>query len=60
LSVLKFSDGVQFDTSGEYRIEKRYDGYYVTGHGMLSYAGETREEAERELSGFTKNKGGAN
>lgn len=32
---MKFSDGVEFDTDGELRIEHRYDGYYVVGRGML-------------------------
>lgn len=32
---LKFSDGVSFNTSGKLRIERRYDGYYVVGQGMM-------------------------
>lgn len=33
--TLTFTDGVQFDTDGPYRVEHRHDGYYVVGHGML-------------------------
>ncbi len=33
--MLKFSDGEEFDTSGPLRAEKRYDGWYVIGNGML-------------------------
>lgn len=32
---IKFSDGMEFDTSGEYRIEQRADGLYVVGRGAL-------------------------
>ena len=33
--MLRFSDGEEFDTSGEPRIERRSDGLYVCGGGML-------------------------
>ena len=35
MSILKFSDGTEFDTSGNPRIEKRDDGLYVMGNGQL-------------------------
>lgn len=35
MSRMKFSDGVSFDTSGPYRVERRHDGYYFVGGGML-------------------------
>jgi hypothetical protein len=35
MSVLKFSDGIEFELQGPYRIESRADGLYVVGHGML-------------------------
>jgi hypothetical protein len=35
MSILRFNDGEEFDTSGEMRTEKRYDGWYVVGGGML-------------------------
>ena len=34
-SVLKFSDGVNVDTSGELRTLELQDGWYVTGKGFL-------------------------
>ena len=35
MGILKFNDGVSFDTSGELRVERRHDGYYVVGNGMM-------------------------
>ena len=35
MSILKFSDGEEFDTSGELRLEHRSDGWYLMGNGML-------------------------
>jgi hypothetical protein len=35
VGMLRFSDGEEFDTSGEPRIERRSDGLYVCGDGML-------------------------
>mgnify|MGYP007057173189 CR=1 FL=1 len=35
MTILKFNDGEEFDTSGELRIEKRSDGIYVVGQGRL-------------------------
>jgi hypothetical protein len=35
MSILKFSDGESFDTSGPLRKEERYDGWYVLGEGKL-------------------------
>jgi len=35
MSILKFSDGAQFDTSGPLRKELRSDGWYVIGEGRL-------------------------
>lgn len=32
---LTFTDGMEFDTSGELRIERRKDGLYVVGQGYL-------------------------
>lgn len=35
-SSIKFSDGMEFDTSGTvYHITRRKDGWYVVGRGML-------------------------
>jgi hypothetical protein len=35
MSILKFTDGEVFDTSGQLRKEERYDGWYVIGEGKL-------------------------
>jgi hypothetical protein len=43
--TLKFSDGMEFDTSGPLRIESRSDGLYVVGNGQLIQV-SSREEAE--------------
>ena len=32
---MRFSDGMTFDTSGQLRLTKRRDGWYVIGQGML-------------------------
>jgi hypothetical protein len=45
MSKLKFSDGMEFDTSGELRKELRSDGWYVLGNGMLIPA---KDEAEAD------------
>lgn len=33
--MLRFNDGVSFDTSGALRVEHRHDGAYVVGNGMM-------------------------
>lgn len=40
---LRFSDGVEFDTSGPYRLERRSDGLYVVGGGMLCAVNDASE-----------------
>jgi hypothetical protein len=35
MSILKFSDGEEFDLSGPLRLEERYDGWYVVGENSL-------------------------
>ena len=35
MSILKFTDGEEFNTSGPLRKELRYDGWYVLGEGKL-------------------------
>ena len=46
MSKLTFTDGVSFDTSGPYRIERRHDGYYFVGRGMLCPVGSYKEGYE--------------
>lgn len=43
MSRLRFSDGVELDTNGPLRVERRRDGFYVLGNGM-SIPVESREE----------------
>ena len=43
--MLRFNDGMTFDTSGPLRAECRSDGWYVLGEGMLIPVA-SREEAE--------------
>ena len=35
MTRIKFTDGAQFETSGEYRVVRRNGGYFVVGHGVL-------------------------
>ena len=35
MGKLKFSDGIEIDTSGELRLLELYDGWYVVGEGKL-------------------------
>jgi len=54
--MLKFNDGITIDTSGELRIIKLKDGYYVTGKGMLIPC-DSYENAQETLSDLqTKDK----
>jgi hypothetical protein len=48
-TMLKFNDGVEFDTSGALRIEERFDGLYVVGDGML-VAVKSEEEGEKIIA----------
>jgi hypothetical protein len=41
--MLRFSDGENFDTSGNLRIEVRKDGMYVMGEGLLIPVKDERE-----------------
>ena len=56
--MLKFNDGVEFDLSGEPRIEERYDGKYVVGNNMLIPVNdlEAEEVYKRELERFKNDK----
>jgi len=47
--TLKFSDGMEFDTSGPLRTEERSDGWYVIGKGMLIPV-DSQEEGDQYIS----------
>lgn len=51
--TIRFTDGMEFDTSGELRKVKRSDGWYVVGDGMLVPVGGP-EEADAFIDNFTK------
>jgi len=50
---ITFNDGESFDTTGELRIEKRSDGWYVIGKGMLIPV-DSPEEGEQIIQQMTK------
>ena len=50
--MLRFNDGMNFDTSGPLRLTRRSDGWYVIGKGMLvpvADATEGREFIEKDV-----------
>ena len=53
--MLKFSDGEDFDTGGEFRIEARRDGLYVLGGGMMIPV-DSRQEGEELIRDLTAKK----
>jgi hypothetical protein len=53
MSILKFNDGIEIDTSGELRLLELYDGWYVVGEGRLIPV----KDEEEGLSRFEKIKG---
>jgi len=48
MTKLKFSDGVEIETGGEFRIITLEDGICVTGHGFL-YPCSSFEEADEVM-----------
>ncbi len=55
---LRFSDGMEFDLSGDLRVVHRRDGWYVVGRGMLIPVAD-REEGDRTVAEMN-NRGGDN
>jgi hypothetical protein len=49
MTRLRFTDGVEFDTSGPLRIESRPDGLYVVGHGFLCGV-DSEEDGEQMIA----------
>ena len=43
MSILRFNDGVEIDTSGNYRTLELHDGWYVVGHGRLQPCADEEE-----------------
>ena len=46
MGMLRCDDGISFDTSGPLRVERRSDGYYVVGEGMMCPVDTYREGQE--------------
>ena len=44
--MLRFSDGMNFDTSGPLRAVRKSDGWYVVGGGMLCPVDSYQEAQE--------------
>lgn len=53
MSILRFSDGEEFNTSGPLRKEVRYDGWYVLGEGKLIPA-KGEKEADKIIQELKK------
>lgn len=51
--MMKFSDGVCLDTSGEFRTLELADGLYVVGQGFLIPV-DSHEEADETIREFRK------
>lgn len=54
MAKLKFSDGVEIETGGEFRVITLEDGIYVTGHGFL-YPCKDYEEAQKVIETLSIN-----
>jgi len=54
---LKFTDGVEIDTSGPLRTLHLKDGWYVVGNGILMSVG-SEQEALAHITKMEKNKEG--
>ena len=52
---MKFTDGMEIDTSGEYRVIRKSDGLYVVGHGFLC-AIDNQEEGDAMIARLSKRK----
>ncbi|MCK4414816.1 MAG: hypothetical protein KAY32_14875 [Candidatus Eisenbacteria sp.] len=55
---VRFSDGMELDTSGKLRVVHRKDGWYVVGQGMLA-AVDDPKEGERLIEEL-RQRGGKN
>ena len=53
MSMLRFTDGESFDTSGPIRKEERYDGWYVLGDGKMIPVRD-EEEADTVIARLTR------
>ena len=51
MTNLKFTDGVEFNTSGVLRVEERFDRWYVVGEGRLVPVRD-RNDGEEYIKNF--------
>ena len=61
-SDIKFSDGMSFNTGGDYRLTRRSDGWYVVGRGLLAPVSSPEDGHEfiaemKELQKLKKDEG---
>ena len=58
MGKLKFSDGIEIDTSGELRLLELYDGWYIVGKGILIPVKDEEEGLSRieKIKGDNKEK----
>ena len=56
MSTLRFSDGEEFDTSGELQLTLRGDGWYVIGEGHLIPV-KSLDEGREALKEMKQNRG---
>jgi len=52
--MLKFSDGMQFNTDGNLRVVEKWDGFYVVGKGLLIPVNDY-EEGRKLIKELNKN-----
>jgi hypothetical protein len=46
MSIIKFTDGMEIKTDGEYRVTRKSDGLYVVGDGMCISVDDSEEAQE--------------
>lgn len=54
MGILRFSDGIEIDTSGPLRLLELHDGWYVVGEGRLIPV-KVEEEGEQILFELVSN-----
>lgn len=57
MTRLRFTDGMEIDTSGEYRVIYKRDGLYVVGHGFMC-AVDSRTEGQEMIDEMEKRHAG--
>lgn len=55
MGILRFNDGVTFNTDGPLRVVRKRDGYYVVGEGMMCPV-DTYEEGRQWVQQMNERK----